>query len=83
MKCDTDPNCLGITFPYRDDDSRQDAWFSDKKGVAVCKNKILLNKPEKDWNVYQKCSGSGSGKKKSKSTSFSCDSKKMTRHCPI
>ena len=62
MKCDTDPNCLGITFPYRDDDSRQDAWFSDKKGVAVCKNKILLNKPEKDWNVYQKCSGSGSGK---------------------
>merc|ERR1719232_1421612 len=59
MKCDTDPNCLGITFPYRDDDSRQDAWFSDKKGVAVCKSKILLNKPEKDWNVYQKCSGSG------------------------
>ena len=64
MKCDTDPNCLGITFPYRDDDSRQDAWFSDKKGVAVCKNKILLNKPEKDWNVYQKCSGSGKNKPK-------------------
>ena len=63
MKCDTDPNCFGITFPYRDDDSRQDAWFSAKRGVAVCKNKILLNKPEKDWSVYQKCSGSGSGKK--------------------
>ena len=59
MKCDTDPNCFGITFPYRDDDSSQGAWFRAKRGVAVCKNKILLNKPEKDWSVYQKCSGSG------------------------
>ena len=57
IKCDTDPNCFGITFPYRDGDSRQTAWFSAKRGVAVCKSQVLVQKPEKDWNVFQKCSG--------------------------
>ena len=57
MKCDKDSKCLGITFPYRDYESRQNAWFKEKRGVAVCKSRNLLNKSEKDWNVYQKCSG--------------------------
>jgi len=55
MKCDTDSNCFGIAFPYRDDDSRQNDWFSANRGVIVCKSKNLLNRPAKDWNVYQKC----------------------------
>ena len=57
QQCSSDPDCYGITFPYRDGDPRQANWFLMKKGVRLCKSGSLIEKPEKDWTMHMKCEG--------------------------
>ena len=51
-KCSQDSSCYGITYPSVMIGDK--TWLDFKRGVAVCRSRSIVDKPEKDWNVYAK-----------------------------
>ena len=45
--CWADPNCYGIMY--------NSGWTSGLKGVKICTNSTLEEKPSNDWGVFMKC----------------------------
>ena len=46
--CLSDSNCYGIMYDA--------TWATTYHGVKICKSWTLVEKPEKDWSVFMKCS---------------------------
>ena len=46
--CLAGPDCYGFMY--------EPTWATTNHGVKMCKSWTLVDKPEKDWSVFMKCS---------------------------